>query len=158
MTKGLALFALMTVLAPVAGAQTNPPAPAPTPAPASGTPSAPGQSGGLVVDVEGGISAPMGIAIPALPTPEVASTAAGPTDQLGKQLSDVITADLKNSGLFKPLPSRASIITGLLSAGISSSLASSFIDTQVCFSLSKLMLKSSDALSENRAITTLSLL
>ena len=108
MTKGLPLIALMMALAPAANAQTNPPAPTPTPAPAPapapGATPAPGQSGGLVVDVEGGMSAPMGIAIPALPTPEVASTAAGSTDQLGKQLSDVITADLKNSGLFKPLP------------------------------------------------------
>ena len=108
MTKGLPLIALMMALAPAANAQTSPPAPAPTPAPAPvpapGATPAPGQSGGLVVDVEGGISAPMGIAIPVLPTPEAVSTAAGSTDQLGKQLSDVITADLKNSGLFKPLP------------------------------------------------------
>ncbi|WP_066588339.1 Tol-Pal system beta propeller repeat protein TolB [Sphingomonas pruni] len=106
MTKALPLIALTILLAPAANAQTTPPAPTPAPAPApapQATP-APGQSGGLVVDVEGGISAPMGIAIPALPTPEVASTAAGSTDQLGRQLADVITADLKNSGLFKPLP------------------------------------------------------
>jgi TolB protein len=92
MNKRLPLIALAVVLAPVAAAQT---APAPTPTPTSG---------GLIVDVEGGISAPMGIAIPALPTSDVVSTPAGPTDQLGRQLAEVITGDLKNSGLFKPLP------------------------------------------------------
>ncbi|THD35566.1 MAG: Tol-Pal system protein TolB [Sphingomonas sp.] len=93
MTRTLPLIALAAaLLAPVAHAQTVP-APTPTPTP-----------GGLVVDVEGGISAPMGIAIPPMPTPEVTATAAGPTDQLGRQLAEVITGDLKNSGLFKPLP------------------------------------------------------
>lgn len=104
MHKGLPLFALSSLapllaLIPAAHAQN---APAPGAPPRTGTP-APDQSGGLVVDVEGGISQPMGIAIPALPTPEAVSTAAGPTDQLGRQLADVITNDLKNSGLFKPL-------------------------------------------------------
>ena len=45
----------------------------------------------------------MGIAVPPMPTSEVVSTPAGPTDQLGRQLAEVITGDLKNSGLFKPL-------------------------------------------------------
>ena len=73
-------------------------APAPAPAPAAP------QTEGPIVDVIGGISQPMGIAIPPLPTPEVASTPAGSTDALGRQLAQVITNDLKNSGLFKPLP------------------------------------------------------
>ena len=92
MTKRLLLTAATFLLAPVAVAQTAP-APTPTPSP-----------GGLVVDVEGGIAAPMGIAIPPMPTSDVVSTPAGPTDQLGRQLAEVITGDLKNSGLFQPLP------------------------------------------------------
>ena len=75
MIKHLPLIAL-AFLAPAARAQT---APAPTPAPTAG---------GLIVDVEGGISAPMGIAIPPMPTSEVVSTPAGPTDALGRQLAD----------------------------------------------------------------------
>ena len=62
----------------------------------------PGQD--LVVDVVGGISQPMPIAIPAMPTPTALATAAGSTDALGGQVSDIITNDLKNSGLFSPLP------------------------------------------------------
>jgi TolB protein len=99
MIKTLPLIALALLLAPAAQAQTTPPSPAPAPTPT------PSQQGGLVVDVEGGISQPMGIAIPPMPASEVVSTPAGNTDELGRQLADVITGDLKNSGLFKPLPS-----------------------------------------------------
>ena len=74
---------------------------APPPAPAT----APTQGGGpLEVDVTGGISAPMPIAIPAMPTPQVASTPAGSTDEVGRKLSEIIAADLRGSGLFTPLP------------------------------------------------------
>ena len=55
------------------------------------------------VDVEGGISAPMPIAIPPMPTPNPQSTAAGSTDQLGRQMAEIVTNDLRNSGLFKPI-------------------------------------------------------
>ena len=55
------------------------------------------------VDISGGISAPMPIAIPAMPTPAVSATAAGDTAALGRQVADVVTNDLKNSGLFAPL-------------------------------------------------------
>lgn len=55
------------------------------------------------VDISGGISAPMPIAIPAMPTPAVAPTAAGDTGGLGRQVAEVVTNDLKNSGLFAPL-------------------------------------------------------
>jgi TolB protein len=57
----------------------------------------------LEVSVTGGISAPMPIAIPAMPTAAVASTAAGSTDVLGRQLADIVNNDLRNSGLFTPL-------------------------------------------------------
>ncbi|MBX3563347.1 MAG: Tol-Pal system protein TolB [Sphingomonas sp.] len=56
-----------------------------------------------VIDVVGGISAPMPIAIPVMPTSAVAATPAGSTDVLGRQLSEIITNDLRNSGLFTPL-------------------------------------------------------
>ncbi|WP_066476466.1 MULTISPECIES: Tol-Pal system beta propeller repeat protein TolB [unclassified Sphingomonas] len=55
------------------------------------------------VDIVGGISAPMPIAIPPMPTPSVASTAAGSTDALGREVAQVVTNDLRNSGLFRPL-------------------------------------------------------
>ena len=55
------------------------------------------------VDVVGGISAPMPIAIPPMPTPGIQNTPAGSTDALGRQMAEVVTNDLKNSGLFKPL-------------------------------------------------------
>jgi TolB protein len=58
----------------------------------------------LRVDISGGISQPMPIAIPVMPTPAVAPTAAGSTEALGEQVSQVITGDLKGSGLFNPLP------------------------------------------------------
>ena len=59
------------------------------------------------VDITGGISQPMPIAIPAMPTPATVSTAAGDTASLGGRVADVVTADLKNSGLFSPLPKNA---------------------------------------------------
>ena len=55
------------------------------------------------VDITGGISQPMPIAIPAMPTPSTVSTAAGDTAALGGRVSEVIANDLKNSGLFNPL-------------------------------------------------------
>ncbi len=55
------------------------------------------------VDVVGGISAPMEIAIPPMPTPAAQQTPAGSTDALGRQMAEIVTNDLRNSGLFKPL-------------------------------------------------------
>lgn len=56
----------------------------------------------IEVDVVGGTTAVLVIAIPAMPTPAVAPTQAGPTDALGRQVAEVIAADLRGSGLFKP--------------------------------------------------------
>lgn len=89
-------FATVTPALPANAQVTPPPLTAPTSAPQGGGP--------LEVDVTGGISAPMPIAIPAMPTPAVASTPAGSTDALGRQLSEIIANDLRNSGLFTPLP------------------------------------------------------
>ena len=43
------------------------------------------------------------IAIPAFPTDADQTTAAGGTAALGRQIADVITSDLRNNGLFKPM-------------------------------------------------------
>ncbi len=59
------------------------------------------------VDITGGISQPMPIAIPQMPTPAAVATAAGDTAGLGTQVAQVVTNDLKNSGLFSPLPPSA---------------------------------------------------
>ena len=57
----------------------------------------------LEVSVTGGVSAPMPIAIPAMPTAAVVETPAGSTETLGRQLADIVANDLRNSGLFTPL-------------------------------------------------------
>jgi TolB protein len=92
---GLALGA-----APLA-AQVPPSAPAGAPAAAATAGPQPGQR--LIVDVTGGISQPMPIAIPVMPTPATAPTPAGDTASLGNRVAEVVTNDLRNSGLFKPL-------------------------------------------------------
>ncbi|MGF1549149.1 MAG: Tol-Pal system beta propeller repeat protein TolB [Sphingomonadaceae bacterium] len=56
----------------------------------------------LEVDVVGGISAPMPLAVPALATPRVAETAAGDTAALGRRVAEVVANDLESSGLFDP--------------------------------------------------------
>ncbi len=56
----------------------------------------------LSVDVDGSIEKDLNIAVPAMPTPQVVSTAAESTDVLGRKVAEVIAADLKGSGLFKP--------------------------------------------------------
>ncbi|VVT13757.1 Protein TolB [Sphingomonas sp. EC-HK361] len=68
-------------------------------------PAPPADAGGqrLRVDITGGIAAPTPIAIPPMPTQAVVNTPAGSTDVLGRQLAEIITNDLRNSGLFKPL-------------------------------------------------------
>jgi len=93
----------------VAQSEPAPQPPAPQsqgPGPVNGQPA--GQpSGELVVDVTGGQAAPLGIAIPAFPTAQAVDTPAGRTDALGQQLSQIVTNDLKSSGLFKPSPASA---------------------------------------------------
>ncbi len=59
--------------------------------------------GQLVVDVTGGRRAALPIAIPHMPTPQAADTPAGNTQALGRQVADIIAADLRNSGLFTPI-------------------------------------------------------
>jgi TolB protein len=57
----------------------------------------------LSVDVTDESGNDMVIAVPGLATPESISTAAGSTDALGRQIGEVIAADLRGSGLFRPL-------------------------------------------------------
>jgi TolB protein len=64
---------------------------------------APAAAQSIRVDITGGIAAPMPIAIPAMPTPAPQQTAAGDTAALGRQVAEVVTNDLKNSGLFNPI-------------------------------------------------------
>jgi TolB protein len=64
----------------------------------------PGQDEGqLVVDVTGGRRAALPIAVPYMPTPQEAASAAGGTGALGRQVADIVAADLRNSGLFTPI-------------------------------------------------------
>jgi len=54
------------------------------------------------IDVTDESSADVVIAVPPMPTPNVAATPAGSTDALGRQVAEVVAADLRGSGLFKP--------------------------------------------------------
>ena len=104
---GLALITTGPITAgPVAAQTAPPPAPAAAASPAAAPAGqvAPDQAPPpLEVSVTGGVSAPMPIAVPAMPTNAVVSTAAGTTDDLGRKLAEIVTNDLKNSGLFQPL-------------------------------------------------------
>lgn len=57
----------------------------------------------LRIDITSGTEQPMPIAIPAFPTAAAVETPAGNTADLGRQVADVIAANLAGSGLFKPL-------------------------------------------------------
>ena len=56
----------------------------------------------ISVDVTDESSNDLIIAVPPMPTPAVADTAAGSTEALGRQVAEVVAADLRGSGLFKP--------------------------------------------------------
>ncbi len=72
------------------------------PAIAQETPPSPADDGPLEVDVEGGISQPLAIAVPVMPTPNATPTAQGDTVSLGRQVSEIVASDLRSSGLFTP--------------------------------------------------------
>ena len=66
----------------------------------------------ISVDVTDESSNDLVIAVPVMPTPQAVSTAAGGTDALGRQVANVVAADLRGSGLFKPVgPSGLAAIT-----------------------------------------------
>ncbi len=56
----------------------------------------------IKVDVTDETQDDLVIAVPVMPTPQVETTAAGATDALGRQVAEVVSANLRNSGLFKP--------------------------------------------------------
>ena len=101
--RSIFLLSAALLAAPVA-AQDMPATPLKVPAPPAQAQAPGGAPPPLEVSVTGGISAPMPIAIPAMPTDRVMNTAAGSTDALGQQLATIVTDDLKGSGLFNPLP------------------------------------------------------
>jgi len=110
MFRPITILAAALSVATVANAQQTPlPAPTPAPTPAPQQPGTPAnqQGGELVVDVTGGTAAPAQIAIPPMPTSAVQQTAAGSTDMLGRELANIVTSDLKNSGLFNPVSGEA---------------------------------------------------
>ena len=65
----------------------------------------PAAGGRIRVDITGGISQPMPIAIPPMPTPVSAGTPAGETGDLGRRVAQIVSDDLKGSGLFRPMAS-----------------------------------------------------
>jgi len=84
----LALFAL--VVAPLPAQAQQPPAQAEIPEDEP-------------IRVGEGITAPIPIAIPFMPTPQSADTPAGNTTNLGRQVAEIVAADLRGSGLFTPM-------------------------------------------------------
>ncbi|RYD63348.1 MAG: Tol-Pal system protein TolB [Sphingomonadales bacterium] len=95
--KPTPLLALILVAAPASAQEVTPPTVTVPPATA-------GQEGeGLAVDVTDESAQDLTIIIPPMPTQQVVSTPAGSTDALGRQIAQVITDNLRNSGLFKPL-------------------------------------------------------
>ncbi len=63
----------------------------------------PQEEEGLSADVTNLAVKDLSIIVPPMPTQQVVSTPAGNTDALGRQIAQVITDNLRNSGLFKPL-------------------------------------------------------
>ncbi len=72
------------------------------PAAQPGLSTEPAQSG-LSVDVTASSGDDLRIAVPVLATDQVRDTPAGSTDALGRQIAEVIAADLRGSGLFRPM-------------------------------------------------------
>ena len=99
--KKIATLFFLAVAAPLAAQNA-----APAPAAAVPAPSTDDQGGGLEVTVtDESAWQDLGIAIPAFATNANVATAANTqgTSALGEELARVITADLKNNGLFRPV-------------------------------------------------------
>ncbi|GAB4119988.1 MAG: Tol-Pal system beta propeller repeat protein TolB [Rhodothalassiaceae bacterium] len=79
--------------------------------------------GVLKVDINRGNVEPMPIAIPVLVPVGQSETVAGPLSRLGANIADVVAADLRRSGLFRPLD-RASFLVEAQSADIRPRFAS----------------------------------
>lgn len=91
MKPSFALIAAFVAGAPLAGAALAQEAPASSEPPP------------IEVDVTGGQRAALPIAVPVMPTPSAADTAAGNTQALGRQVAQIVVTDLGNSGLFTPV-------------------------------------------------------
>ncbi|HEV7288336.1 Tol-Pal system beta propeller repeat protein TolB [Sphingomonas sp.] len=95
--KPTPLLALILTAAPATAQEVTPPT-------VTAPPTTAAQEGeGLAVDVTDESAQDLTIIIPPMPTQQVVSTPAGSTDALGRQIAQVITDNLRNSGLFKPL-------------------------------------------------------
>src|SRR4051794_24924378 len=57
----------------------------------------------LSVDVTDESGDDLVIAVPVMPTPQTSDTPAGSTEALGRQVAEVVAADLRGSGLFRPV-------------------------------------------------------
>jgi TolB protein len=57
----------------------------------------------LSVDVTDESGDDLVIAVPVMPTPQTTDTPAGSTEALGRQVAEVVAADLRGSGLFRPV-------------------------------------------------------
>ncbi len=90
------VIAALSLSAPAFAQEAVPVAPAP---PTAGQE----EDGQLVVDVTGGQRAALPIAVPFMPTPQSADTPAGNTAALGRQVAEIVAADLRNSELFTPI-------------------------------------------------------
>lgn len=90
------MLAASVALAFPAFAQEQPSAPQPV-APAGDSQELP------TIDVTDESAQDLTIIVPPMPTQQVVSTPAGSTDALGRQIAQIITDNLRNSGLFKPL-------------------------------------------------------
>lgn len=84
----LAGAALLLFLAPAAAQQDAPAVPVDEDEP---------------IRVGEGVTSEIPIAIPYMPTPRPADTPAGNTQNLGRQVAEIVATDLRNSGLFSPI-------------------------------------------------------
>jgi len=94
MGRFLTIATAAVLVASTGSALAQTPAPTPTP---TQTPGGDDQ----IIDLEGGQESALPIIIPVMPTNAATATAAGQTDALGRQLAEIIDADLRNTGLFK---------------------------------------------------------
>ena len=91
----IALLAASALLIPasLAAQETQPP-------PAAAGATQPDEDDVIELRVGEGVFTQVSIAVPAMPTPASASTPAGETSALGRQVASIVAADLRNSGLF----------------------------------------------------------
>ena len=90
------LFPLLLLAAPAAAQDAAPAASSASQA------AAPADDAPLEVDIVGGISQPLSIAVPVMPTPRATPTPEGDTVSLGRQVAEIVASDLRSSGLFTP--------------------------------------------------------